>query len=74
MSYGKGKLRLQDGIKVANQLEPCTGEIILDDSGEPSVSTVSLEGKREAKELESEGCYVGKIHLALAGFEDGRQP
>ena len=32
-------MKVADGIKVANQLEPCTEEIILDYLGEPGVIT-----------------------------------
>lgn len=61
-----------DGINAASQL-PLRWEVILACSA-GSVSTQKSFKWRKGQERESKGCDLGKTHLAIAGFEDGREP
>ena len=61
-----------DGIKAANQLT-WRWEVILDCSA-GSVSPQKSFKWRRGQERVSKGRDLGKSHLAIASFEDGREP
>ena len=61
-----------DGINAASQLTWRWEDILACSAG--SVSSQKSFKWRKGQERESKGCDLGKTHLAIAGFEDGREP
>ena len=73
LCFNKNKrIKVIDGIKTANQLT-LRWEVILACSA-GSVSSQKSFKWRRWQERVSKGCDLGKSHLGVAGFEDGREP
>ena len=66
------RIKVIEGIKAASQLT-LTWEVVLDCLA-GSVSSQKPFKWRRRQERVSEGCDSGKSHLAIAGFEDGKEP